>query len=740
MNFHEEVFRNLNYYSNKNSEFRFLPRQVNRQNKLEKGLWFQGDDALTYAFVGLIDKSGGINKTRSVGLVFKPKDESLECFIEIVFKGEKDQKLVNLYHELAEAIPGFKKVKKEKYYKYLGQTSDGYHEIFQFLDNYYSVLINVFQKANRNDALISEEKFRKLISKINLHREKTINYWIFQSAPKIFNLEKALRGGHVKSWKVAAHKDSIQPGDKVILWETGINAGCYALAEVISDVGKFEDKDFQKQYYLNKEILEVSDRVKIKILNYLADKPVLWKNIKNLQEFQNFNAGNRGTNFKATKEQFQKIKELGLENDKLLDHVKMKNLNTILYGPPGTGKTYKTKELAVNISNPNFKVAGSNKEEERDSLVREYDRLFENGQIVFTTFHQSYSYEDFIEGIKPIPPTSEGDVGYKVMAGIFKKLCDLASEKKSAFNFDEIYSTYVNDVIEQGTIELQTPVHKKPFVVRINSNETSVAIPKTESATEMGITKEMLKDYIINGNIKDWKPYTLSIAKYIEDNYSVEVSQVENEKKNYVIIIDEINRGNVSSIFGELITLLEPDKRSDGDEKLSVELPYSKKNFSVPGNVYLIGTMNTADRSVEALDTALRRRFMFEEVMPKPDLLPELDFSDINLSEVLKTINDRIEVLLDRDHTIGHSYFLKITSLEDLKEVFENKIIPLLQEYFYNDYEKIALILGEGFVKRNEAKVKFAKFDAIDVPEETVSYELKSIEDISEAIKALLNK
>ncbi|MDN3594646.1 McrB family protein [Zunongwangia endophytica] len=416
------------------------------------------------------------------------------------------------------------------------------------------------------------------------------------------------------------------------------------------------------------------------------------------------------------------------------------NLNTILYGPPGTGKTYKTKELAIQIANPSFQVTGSNSIDKRKSLVNEYDRLFENGQIVFTTFHQSYSYEDFIEGIKPIPPTTEGEIGYEVLSGIFKNICDQASEKKNVFNFEEIYSNYANDVIEQGTIVLETPVHKKPFQVRINSKETSVAIPKTESATEMGITKEMLKDYILNGNIRDWKPYTIAIGKYLTDNYSVKISQVENEKKNYVIIIDEINRGNVSSIFGELITLLEADKRSNGDEKVIVKLPYSKKPFSIPGNVYIIGTMNTADRSVEALDTALRRRFAFEEVLPKPELLSEHQFGDFNLSEVLKTINDRIEVLLDRDHTIGHSYFLKVRSSEDLKYVFENKIIPLLQEYFYHDYGKIGLILGEGFVQKKENKVTFAKFDEVDVPDEFVTYELKTIENIEEAIKTLLNK
>lgn len=226
------------------------------------------------------------------------------------------------------------------------------------------------------------------------------------------------------------------------------------------------------------------------------------------------------------------------------------------------------------------------------------------GQIVFVTFHQSMSYEDFIEGIKP-EPTEDGKITYKVKNGIFKKLCAKAEKDKS---------------------------------------------------------------------------------------------------KNYVMIIDEINRGNVANIFGELISLIEDDKRLGAREELRAELPYSHTIFSVPKNVYIIGTMNTADRSVEALDSALRRRFTFKEMMPKSELVPE----ENNVRNIFEIINQRIEVLKDREHQIGHSYFMGVNSEEGLKAVIYDKIIPLLQEYFYGDYEKIQLVLGEGFVKKDSASVKFA--------------------------------
>ncbi len=197
---------------------------------------------------------------------------------------------------------------------------------------------------------------------------------------------------------------------------------------------------------------------------------------------------------------------------------------------------------------------------------------------------------------------------------------------------------------------------------------------------------------------------------------------------NRVFIIDEINRGNISKIFGELITLLEPSKRIGAKEQLRARLPYSEKDFGVPDNVYLIGTMNTADRSIALIDTALRRRFSFVEMQPDSATLKDVLVDGIDISEMLNTINKRITVLLDREHTIGHSYLLPLKSdptLEHLAVIFENTIVPLLQEYFYDDYEKIQLVLGDNqkpddstrfIVRKNDAVKLFGNAD-IDFPE-----------------------
>lgn len=507
--------------------------------------------------------------------------------------------------------------------------------------------------------------------------------------------------------------------------------------------------------------------------------------------------------------------------NKFLNIVVMENeentndLNQIFFGPPGTGKTFHTINKAIKIADPEFYKIHKN---DREQLKARFKLLSLNndnesvGQIGFTTFHQSFSYEDFIEGIKPNEP-KEGDafLKYEIQEGVFKKICRLADDSLNAVSVDteslislsteeyekahfykmslgntqdendnEIYEYCIeNNCISIGfgnQLDFTGKDEKElrsfgndndldsfsiqamnlfsnylkigNYVVISYGNKYVRAVGKVTGdyeyrddselpnnlhykhfrSVEWIFTDEKISaNEIYNKNLSQQTIYKLD-KKYIKQEFFVKEKKIDTHRlpknpKNFVLIVDEINRGNVSSVFGELITLIEKDKRAGADEELSVTLPYSKETFSVPHNVYIIGTMNTADRSIEALDTALRRRFSFREMPPKPELIKTVSslkstngkLGDIDVVKILKTINNRIEKLIDKDHKIGHSYFLNISSKQDLIDTFRDKVIPLLEEYFFGDFGKISLILGSSFISKESADgVTFATSNDYD--------------------------
>ena len=316
-------------------------------------------------------------------------------------------------------------------------------------------------------------------------------------------------------------------------------------------------------------------------------------------------------------------------------------LNQILYGPPGTGKTYATVEKALEI----FVQAGlRNSGNTRQEQLRCFNNLVQDGHIRFVTFHQSFCYEDFVEGIRAVTD-NDGKISYEVKDGIFKELCAEA----------------------RGTAG------------------EAVSLP-------------------------------------------------------YVLIIDEINRGNVSRIFGELITLLEDSHRASLDkdsyqrDTVTVRLPYSRDFFSVPENIYIIGTMNTADQSLTGLDVALRRRFAFTEMPPRPELLQSrrLEGTTVTLGDLLDCLNQRIAALLDKEHCLGHAYFMGLgdsVSVAELSDVFKKHIVPLLEEYFFADWEKIQWVLNDHrkalscrFVIQEGTQMARLFGDNVRLPEHAVSW------------------
>lgn len=450
------------------------------------------------------------------------------------------------------------------------------------------------------------------------------------------------------------------------------------------------------------------------------------------------------------------------------------NPNLILYGPPGTGKTYATNKI-INAFEKKYYSSDSN-----------FNKAEIEDRIRYITFHQSYSYEEFIEGIRPILGEDEvGKLGYRLENGVFKehsinaekelikkkdnnKYVDMISSSSKVWKVslgkrDDI-NTY-NKCLESNDIAIDYPikedisVYTKGEIIDLLQEDNSYKKkPILHASTIYSLANEMeIGDIvmiydgpttvrmigIINGEYRyadsfenykhrrrvEWIKnlnYPIDISKYngkkrltlktIYQLVNMEISDVikiisehslEKEliKEHHIIrpyymIIDEINRGNISKIFGELITLIEQDKRG----LLRVLLPYSKKEFTVPSNLYIIGTMNTADRSIATIDTALRRRFTFVEIEPDSSVISLSDnpkVNNVDLSKLLDSINNRIIERYDRDHRIGHSYFMGIDSLNNLYQTWYYKILPLLSEYFYNDMESLIYLVGNDFYDKN---------------------------------------
>ncbi|EPN8739586.1 McrB family protein [Campylobacter coli] len=576
--------------------------------------------------------------------------------------------------------------------------------------------------------------------------------------------------------------------------------------EIIVCIGESEDKtinylaknkvddyntQFNKKTYdyknLNNDIDLIIDKI-IENMQWFAKLP--------LNEIQDRNDLSKSNN-----------KEIRNDGSEMSNKKENKNLslNQILYGPPGTGKTYHTIDKALEILGENLESR------DRDEKKAKFDEYVKDGQIVFTTFHQSYGYEEFVEGIKPMMnnEANSQEIQYEIKDGIFKDICNRALEnyENSNLNTEELREKIkLREKVEKflnRLLETNEPISKTKggnfFINSFNNNtieiysedverfdgifklSLSTFITLLKSNIEFNSAVEMFKKVFDRDYADRTHTYYFNLVNKFKEYEKQAVLKTEDNKissnslNSYIIIIDEINRGNVSKIFGELITLIEPSKRIGESEELKVTLPYSGKKFGVPKNVYILGTMNTADRSITSLDTALRRRFEFVEMMPDPDLLknvfickdvenPNKDedylgddaktegFAEI-LQNILISINKRIEFLLDREKTIGHAFFMSeavkfnkdnwckpdkyeedwyVLSISKLKSIFQNKIIPLLQEYFYNDYALISAVLNDnGMIEKCEKDDKYLqKIKNLDnVDSEKIIYNIASFDN-----------
>ncbi len=479
-------------------------------------------------------------------------------------------------------------------------------------------------------------------------------------------------------------------------------------------------------------------------------------------------------------------------------------VNLILYGPPGTGKTYQTAWEAVRLCLGDEATAALNGQDGRAELMSTYRSLVSEGRIEFVTFHQSMSYEEFIEGLRPTTDQSEDSsagTGFRLepAPGIFRRISERAEkgvptvprenvvslDGRQVFKmsiaranvaaedylFEEAISeghtllgwedidfsddrfSDVEEILEacrthgerEGEVTFQSGQVSQVDLFR-NQLDVGDIIVVTKGNRLFRAIGEITGEYqyrqrdnrkychrrsvrwlwidrdgvpaseIYDSNFTMKSIYALDRARLdtvaIESYMNSGGEPIHREARPHVLIIDEINRANISKVFGELITLLEPDKRLGMDNEIRLTLPYSKKSFGVPQNLHVIGTMNTADRSIALLDTALRRRFSFKELMPDPSVLSD-NVEGVDLQKLLSTINERIEYLFDREHQIGHAYFTGCQTRADIESVMRDKVIPLLAEYFYEDWSKVAAVLGDS----THGPARFLDAKQIAVPE-----------------------
>jgi hypothetical protein len=569
---------------------------------------------------------------------------------------------------------------------------------------------------------------------ITIWNDRFINYWVFQCNPADFDFETAVRSNLLHDWTVAAHKEKIKKGDKVILWVTGKKAGCYALARVTSDPAeKSNSPDSHLWKTENKNPLKAG----IELTHNLLAKPLMWQTIKETEGLQELKVGNQGTNFAATKQQYNTIIKVIEKSTQNMSTKIDVFINTILYGPPGTGKTFKLNEYKEEY----FTDRGITKTSEE--VLKEKVSAYPFWKIFAAILSVKNKYCSVAEIMEhPLVKAKVNDTAKTPQNTIWRILQSYADYDSSQMN--EKYRGPLQIFNKNQNSEWAIIDSKKAEIVNIVEEELlAIAAHPEQQPVQSAISKARFnfitfhQKYSYEDFIEGIKPLlqeaevdeavgqlqfelkkgifynscleALKLVGYssfeecqqdkVENRIAKFAEAKGNTSKQFALFIDEINRANISAVFGELITLLEDDKRIGADNEMWVELPYSNEKFSVPSNLYVIGTMNTADRSIALLDIALRRRFEFKALYPE---YKETEW----WASLLESINQAIyNWKKNPDFFIGHAFFINKPESDKVK-ILNTKIIPLLYEYCQNNSDTVKRILTEAKISIKQSGIK----------------------------------
>ncbi len=577
-----------------------------------------------------------------------------------------------------------------------------------------------------------------------------MNYWLFNYNDSEVKISDFLTKAHIITVPVKGEADKIKRDDKVIIWQSGSEVGCLGLGLVVSDILKSEDTE---------ELFVTL------FINYnLQDKPIskaqLGSQVCNFESF--YEEDIKDYILDMTEGHYNCLLEIIQENQLAEDksHELLGNQvpvfphNMILYGPSGTGKTYRTINYALSIIEQ--KPLAALAQENRRDLRARYNKYAEEGQIHFLTFHENFRYQDFIESFRKVSPNHQG-ISHEVEDGVFKQialeakrsivesLLENMPKKESKVTFNQIYKAFLGHIKSEKFEAFVTGDGRKIFlhtvarfghiVVRPSNSFSTYTISKFKikkiyDKVGAGITSENLEAEVLEligstnpmaiwavfngfkqfeaGYIQEVDKDSTNMDVDDEKVKEFELSQMQNianfQAKRHVLIIDEMDRGNVISIFGEVLSILNSSKREGAPEAQAVIMPYSKTYFSIPPNLYLIGTMNINDQELAEMDLALRSRFHMIKIDPTPMVLPTILSGElqIDLAKLLLVINARIQVLIGAGEGIGHAYFINVQNFQELKLAFYGKIVPILNDLFKGNNAKIGLVLGKGFFHKLE--------------------------------------